>query len=177
MSTTKKEEAEAPVPMYKKLHTAKLAIGKVHKNATNPHFKRTYADLSAVLDACESILLENGLLILQPVLDNMVVTKIIDIDSGEFIESFMRLPELPNPQAMGSVISYYRRYTLSSLLTLAQTDDDSASAARAVTTPAAKPTLTDANFQKAIDAINEDRYTVDELKSTYSLTKDQESKL
>ena len=177
MSTTKKEEAEAPVPMYKKLHTAKLAIGKVHKNAQSHHSK--YADLNAVLDACEHILLENGLIIMQPIIDQMVYTKIIDVDSGDHVESFMKLPDLQNPQQLGSAISYYRRYTLTSILSLASTDDDGKAAAKAIeeAKPAAKPTLTDANFQKAIDAINEDRYTVDELKSTYSLTKDQESKL
>jgi len=69
--------------LYQKLHTAKSQIGKVAKNATNPHFKKSYADINALLTAVEPILLENGLILLQPIVGNDVVTRIIDIDSGE----------------------------------------------------------------------------------------------
>ncbi len=45
MATTKKtDELSSPVPMYRKLWSAKQQIGKVHKNAKNPHFKQSYAD-------------------------------------------------------------------------------------------------------------------------------------
>jgi len=45
--------------LYKKLHLAKQQIGKVAKNATNLHFKKSYADINALLIAVEPILLEN----------------------------------------------------------------------------------------------------------------------
>ena len=174
MATAKKtDELSSPVPMYRKLWTAKQQIGKVHKNARSHHSK--YADLNAVLDACEQILLDNGLMILQPINEDMVVTQIIDVDSGEKIESFMRLPAINNPQQLGSAISYYRRYSLVSCLTLAATDDDGAEASK--TMPQAKPSISETGFQKAIVAIPEGRYSKEELMANYSLTKEQEAQL
>lgn len=176
MATAKKtDELSSPVPMYRKLWSAKQQIGKVHKNAKNPHFKQSYADLNAVLDACEQILLDNGLMILQPVNDDVVITQIIDVDSGEKIESFMRLPALTNPQQLGSAISYYRRYSLVSLLTLASTDDDGAEAAK--TMPQKKPAISDTGFKKALDAIAEGRYTKEALLENYTLTNEQNQQL
>jgi hypothetical protein len=176
MATVKKtDELSSPVPMYRKLWSAKQQIGKVHKNAKNPHFKQSYADLNAVLDACEQILLDNGLMILQPINDDMIITQIIDVDSGEKIESFMRLPALTNPQQLGSAISYYRRYSLISCLTLAATDDDGAEAAKNL--PQKKPGISDIGFKKAIDAIVEGRYTKEALMDNYTLTKEQEAAL
>ena len=177
MATVKEKESAAPVPMYRKLHNAKLAIGKVHKNAQSHHSK--YADLNAVLDACEHILLENGLIIMQPIIDQMVYTKIIDVDSGEHVESMMKLPDLQNPQQLGSAISYYRRYTLTSILSLASTDDDGKAAAKAIeeVKPVVKPKLEEERFKNALIKIAADEYTVAELKENYTLTKDQEARL
>lgn len=174
MATAKKtDEQSSPVPMYRKLWSAKQQIGKVHKNARSHHSK--YADLNAVLDACEQILLDNGLMILQPINEDMVVTQIIDVDSGEKIESFMRLPAINNPQQLGSAISYYRRYSLVSCLTLAATDDDGVEASK--TMPQSKPSISETGFQKAIVAISEGRYSKEELMANYSLTKEQEAQL
>jgi hypothetical protein len=108
----------------KKLLEAKREIGKVSKNAKNPHFKNTYADVNALLEAVEPILHQHGLLLLQPILDGKVFTQIIDVESGQVIESSLVLPTGLNPQQMGSAVTYYRRYTLQSLLSLQATDDD-----------------------------------------------------
>jgi len=66
MATTRKvtEEVtpEAPKGLFHKLHQAKQHIGKVAKNATNPHFKKTYADINSLLETVEPILLANGLI-------------------------------------------------------------------------------------------------------------------
>jgi hypothetical protein len=58
--------------IYTKLHQAKQSIGKVAKNAKNPHFKNTYADLNALIEAVEPILLESGLILLQPLIEGKV---------------------------------------------------------------------------------------------------------
>jgi len=96
--TTQTTEPTAPKGIYAKLHAAKQLIGKVQKNATNPHFKKSYADINALLETVEPLLWENGLVLLQPIKDDVVTTQIIDIDSGEMIESFMRLPLITDPQ-------------------------------------------------------------------------------
>jgi hypothetical protein len=45
----------------------------------------------------------------------------------DFIESYIPLPTNLAPQPLGSAITYYRRYTLSSLLALEIDDDDAQS--------------------------------------------------
>ncbi len=44
------------VSLYMKLHRAKMSIGKVVKNATNPHFKRSYADINALLETVQELI-------------------------------------------------------------------------------------------------------------------------
>jgi hypothetical protein len=52
-TTTPTPEPTAPKGIYAKLHAAKQLIGKVQKNATNPHFKKSYADINALLETVE----------------------------------------------------------------------------------------------------------------------------
>jgi hypothetical protein len=155
--------------IYQKIIEAKREIGKVAKNAKNPHFKNTYADLNALIEAVEPILLEKGLTLLQPIIENKVFSKIIDAESGECVESYIDLPLSVTPQAMGSAITYYRRYTLQSLLSLQAVDDDGQAASQ----PAPKETLTDERFENALKLIAEGKYTVEKLKAVYNLTPNQ----
>ena len=162
--------------IYSKLLNAKKNIGKVKKNATNPHFKNHYTDISALIEAVEPILLENGLVLLQPVLNGKVITRIIDVETGENVESIMELPTLTNPQQMGSAITYYRRYTLQSLLSLQADDDDGNAASKPQ--PKAKPTLNDKGFSHALERIiNGEIEIVAKLKETFTLTSQQELEL
>jgi hypothetical protein len=167
-------EVQVTLSFHQKLHRAKLAIGKVTKNANNPHFKKSYADLNAIIEAVEPILLENGLLLLQPIQGNSVCTQIIDIDSGVSIESCMELPQGLNPQQQGSAITYYRRYTLQSTLSLQAVDDDGAAASKSTPT---KPPITDERLTDAITAIEKGTYSLEKLKDQFSLTKEQEARL
>ena len=167
-------EVQVTLSFHQKLHRAKLAIGKVTKNANNPHFKKSYADLNAIIEAVEPILLENGLLLLQPIQGNSVCTQIIDIDSAEKIESCMELPAGLNPQQIGSCLTYYRRYTLVSLCSLQSVDDDGAAASKSTPT---KPPITDERLTDAITAIEKGTYSLDKLKDQFSLTKEQEARL
>lgn len=160
--------------LWSKLHMAKMNIGKVAKNATNPHFKKTYADINALLETVEPILHENGLVLLQPVKDHIVFTQIIDVDSGDMVESWMQLPDITDPQKLLGAITYFRRGTLQSLLSLQAVDDDGNSASAVVNK---KPALSQEQFDRAKEAIASGKYTLDQLKSNYSLTKEQEAKL
>jgi len=173
----KKEEAvpqAASLNIYQKLHLAKQSMGKVIKNATNPHLKRNYADINSIIDTVEPILLDHGLLLIQPVKEDKVYTIVVDIENGDRFESFMQLPVITDAQKLGGAITYFRRYTLVSLLSLQAVDDDGHEASRA---PKAKPTLTPDRFNSALQAIQDGRYTVEDLRATYSLTKEQEGKL
>ena len=162
--------------LHQKLHRAKLAIGKVTKNATSHHSK--YADLNAILSTVEPVLLENGLLLIQPIQGNSVCTQIVDIDSGAMLESCMDLPQGVNPQNMGSAITYYRRYTLQSALSLQAVDDDGEKASKdEPVKEVVKETLSTERFNNALAKIKAKEFTVEELKSKFHLTKEQEAQL
>ena len=162
--------------LHQKLHRAKLAIGKVTKNAQSHHSK--YADLNAILDAVEPVLLENGLILLQPIHGNSVCTQIVDIDSGAMLESCMDLPQGVNPQNMGSAITYYRRYTLQAALSLQAVDDDGEKASKEEQPKEiVKETLSDERFKNALAKIKNKEYTIEELKKNFHLTKEQEAQL
>lgn len=163
--------------IYAKIHEAKKEIGVVKKNAKNPHFKNTYADLNALIDAVEPILLEKGLILLQPIKDGKVHTQIIDIDSGEMIESNIDLSPNLTAQALGSQITYYRRYQISSILSLMADDDDGHKAS--VPQPIVKEILQvgSTNFIRCIDALKESKGTIEQIKTKYNVSNEIEKLL
>jgi hypothetical protein len=80
---------------------------------------------------------------------------------------------------MGSAITYYRRYTLQSALSLQAIDDDAEAASKPApskSTPT-KPPITDERLTDAITAIEKGTYSLDKLKDQFSLTKEQEARL
>jgi len=110
----------------KKLLLVKKKIGTLSKNSKNPFFKSQYLDLTAILEAVEPLLQDQGLVLLQPLKDGCVSTQIFDSESGELVcESSMFIPtQITDPQKLGSAITYFRRYTLKSLLAISEQDDD-----------------------------------------------------
>lgn len=110
--------------IYQKLFEVKSHIGKISKDSNNPFFKSKYFDINGLLENIEPLLKENKLLLLQPIVDGKVKTSIIDIETAEEVSSEMELPNLTDPQKLGSAITYYRRYTLQSLLGVQAEDDD-----------------------------------------------------
>jgi hypothetical protein len=157
--------------IYTKLHQAKQEIGKVAKNSKNPHFKNTYADLNSLIDAVEPILLEKNMLLLQPLQGGKVITMIFDVESGESIQSDIDLPQITDPQKLGSAITYFRRYTLQSLLSLQAVDDDGHLASQPTKAPSMLP------FTKTVADIHIPLKTsLDILKKSYSFTPEQEEK-
>jgi len=154
--------------LYLKLAEVKREVGKVSKNSKNPHFKNTYADLNALIDAVEPILLEKGLLMLQPIQNGNVTTIIIDCENNESVESSIALPVLTDPQKLGSAITYFRRYTLQSLLSLMAEDDDGNKASA----PTKKPTLTtDAAMLNA-----ELKVSLPQMMQSFEMTVEQQEK-
>ena len=99
-------------------------VGIVKKDAKNPHFKNTYASLTQILGEVKPLLTECGLVLIQPISLDGVGTTIIDFETGEKIETVISLPNNLSPQQLGSAITYFRRYTLASLLALEIDDDD-----------------------------------------------------
>jgi len=159
--------------IYTKLAAVKKEIGAISKDSTNPFFKSKYFDINGLLKHVEPLLEKNGLLLLQPIAEGCVRSQIVDVDSGENVWSSMQLTQLSDPQKMGSMITYYRRYTLQSLLGLQAEDDDANAASKATKAPSEKKWVNkgDKIWNAAIDK----GVKIAELKKHYSISKDNEA--
>lgn len=113
-----------------KLLNIQKEINPIVKDSTNPFFKSKYFDINKLLETIKPILHSHEVVLLQPLtaIDQFFAIKTIlyDTISGESIEEVTPMPNNPDPQKMGSTITYFRRYSLQSLLGL-QSDDDDAS--------------------------------------------------
>ena len=116
--------------IYKKLLDFQSKVESIKKDGKNTFFKNAkgqasaYATLPNILAEVKPILNELKLILLQPISNGFVSTIILDVESSEKIESSIVLPLNLNAQQTGSCITYYRRYTLSSLLSLEIDEDD-----------------------------------------------------
>lgn len=121
------------------LARAQANFPPISKNHTNPHFKSRYADLSDVLAAVRPVLAAEGIAVLQPLritIDGSLLLVTVLAGYGETIESSIPLyAEGMTPQQLGSTLSYYRRYALSSMLAVAAEDDDDGNAAQTAPAP------------------------------------------
>jgi len=172
----KNETFEDAIPkpngIYFKLHLAKQEIGKINKSADNPFFKSKYADLNTILDVVEPILHKYGLILLQPIKSGLVQSVVIDIETGIEIVSEIKLPEITDPQKLGGCISYFRRYSIQSLLSLSMQDDDGNEVAKHVN----KQPISNERFEKAIIAVNDGKAKKEDL-FKFELTDLQKSAL
>lgn len=105
---------------------------KIKKDSTNPHFKSKYASLPTILDEIQPVLTKHNLAYTQVPEGGKIITLLMHTESGEWIESEYELhSSQQTPQAIGSAITYARRYSLTSTLGLNIDDDDDGNAASA----------------------------------------------
>jgi len=131
------------------LAKAQLQIEPASKNATNPHFRSHYADLASIWDACRGPLNTNGLSIVQFPCDGDVgrigLCTMIVHSSGEWMSETITVKALKeDPQFLGGVLTYLRRYSLAAVVGVTATEDDDGNAASTpanarVSTPAQRP--------------------------------------
>jgi len=110
--------------VYPKLAKVKAVLNPIRKTETNPFLKSKYFDINSLLEQVEPIIQEHGLILAQPIQQGKVTTYLIDPETGDDLGSEIELPNIQDPQKLGSAITYYRRYTLQSLLALQALDDD-----------------------------------------------------
>lgn len=104
-------------------------LGNVAHDAENPHFRHGYTSLPAFLEAVRAPLGEHGFSLSQHPgvndLGHVIVETFLLHESGQWIRSMAASPAVkPEPQAIGSAITYLRRYALAAVLNIAQDDDD-----------------------------------------------------
>jgi hypothetical protein len=133
------------------LAKAQAEVGTVTKDSANPFFKSNYASLAAVWEATRPILSKHGLSVVQlPSHDESgyYVETMLMHGSGQWIKSrtYMK-PAKDDPQGIGSLISYARRYALQAV-TMVCPDDDDGEAAMGRNTSAQKPVESPKPVQK-----------------------------
>jgi len=103
------------------------------KDAKNPFFKSDYATLHSCLSTGNPALNKNGLSVTQlPGSQNgdVSVETILMHVSGQWIKSRLSVkPQKSDPQALGSCLSYLRRYSYSAIIGQSTSDDDDGEAA------------------------------------------------
>jgi hypothetical protein len=149
------------------LAKAQAAMKPAVKDRKNPHLGNTYATLDSIIESIRKPLSDNSLSFMQPLqqtADGIILETWLLHASGQFFQSEV----LVNPmsgnrgvnemQALGSSLTYMRRYALESILGLNVDDDDDGNAskpaskqaqpktqlaqAKATPPPQAKPTPT-----------------------------------
>lgn len=141
---------EKETPLNKELFTALAkAQGEIEnakKDTANAFFKSKYADLASVINAAKKPLADNGLSILQltdTINDKLVLITQLSHSSGQFIRGYypISIPLNATSQAVGSALTYARRYAYSAIIGIAQEDDDGNSASGKIedTKPQPKP--------------------------------------
>ncbi len=134
----------------KKLLNVQKKLKPIKKDSENPFHKSKYFDINTLLAEIKPHLEEEKLVLMQPLAvrdgKNMLTTVLVDTEHDnkdgvgrERIVSEIFLPDLQDPQKMGSAITYYRRYSLQSLLALEAEDDDANATIYVPPKPPAKP--------------------------------------
>jgi hypothetical protein len=110
------------------LAKAQGAMRPAEKNATNPHFNKSYADLADCWDAARAPLAANELAIIQLTgnAGNLVtLTTMLVHSSGQWFKSTLALqPVKADPQGIGSAITYGRRYGFNAMVGIAQEENE-----------------------------------------------------
>lgn len=125
-------QAKPPVNLYKAILAAQAKFPTVRKNGENPHFKSKYATLDEIWEAVKEPLNAAGLIVICDVFahngERLLTTRVVHAATGEEISCTFPIMAANNaPQAIGSAMTYARRYTLSTLLEIVTgdgTDDD-----------------------------------------------------
>jgi hypothetical protein len=121
--------SETVAKVFKSLVMVQGEIQNPQNEVLNPFFHSQYASLDAILAMVRPILAKNGLAVIQFATGDGTfasVTTTLLHESGEYIESdpLIIKPIKLDAQAIGSAISYARRYTLNSMLGIAGTNED-----------------------------------------------------
>jgi hypothetical protein len=176
---------EAASTLNKKLLEFQKNISAIKKTKKNPHFKNTYSDINEILSEVKPILSQLNIVLSQPIVDGIQYSRIIDSDTGETLSSSIKLPDNLQPQQLGSAITYYRRYTLVSLLSLETEEDNDGNGTTPPQTPPQTPPTDNMKwlnvegqdgsitkeYANVLSAIEKKTITsIDQVKAVYKMT-------
>jgi len=161
--------------IYKSLAAFQQECQVIHKGTKG--YGYSYADLPTILSVINPLLKKHKLGFTQLLDGTELRTILFHVTSGDTIESCVAIPQgvqlkgMNEFQVYGSAITYFRRYAISSLLGIV-TDKDTDAGGEQI-----KPALDESTFLKALDAIQNNKYTKKQLQDKYSLSSKQSKTL
>lgn len=165
------------------LAKAQGAMESAKKDSANPFFKSKYADLASVWRACREELTKNGLSIVQMPTGGptpLGVTTMLAHSSGQYIASSFKMEgKKSDPQSLGSLITYAKRYALSAMVGLSTEDDDGAHASGRVHREPQRRPAGNATMLEAFKQIGYDRGHIEDYigKAIEEITKEDNERL
>lgn len=153
------------------------------ENSKGEHYTFHFADLRKVMDTIKPELKKRGLVVWQVLEGTGVRTTLIDKDSGQWISALVEIPtvEQKNIQYYGSVFTYLRRYSLTTMLGLVNDNDDDGNQADNNKTKVkvdGKPALTYEVMSKMIEEVEKGNWKeVEKQMNKYHLSDTQKTSL
>ena len=172
----------------------------LHKDAKG--YGYNYTPLATIVEKINPLLKKHGLGFYQGIEHTSIKTVIFHSESGESIESITNMPVesleyipgknkkgedihkilgfegMNKAQAYGSLVTYFRRYALSSILGLVTDTDADARNKRidAANKPLPELKANSENFTKVLQALT-NGYTIEQIKTKYTISEDVEIQL
>jgi hypothetical protein len=162
--------------LLKSLSEFQNEVPVIHEETKGYNY--SYSNLNTIFKVIKPLLKKHGLGFTQFLNGNSLNTYLFHIESGEKLESTVEIPNgvalkgQNDYQALGSGITYLRRYSLSCMLGLITDKDIDACGTQEPKKPVKKQ-LT----QSVIDSAVEKGATLEVIKQHYTVTKEQEQKL
>jgi hypothetical protein len=150
----------------------------IKKEKNNEFGKFKYTDLSDVVEVIRPLLKKHGLVYVQVLDGDKLVTELYHVESGDVIKSVapldysVELKGMNRFQVMGSAISYIRKYSLCAILGIVS-DEKSIDELKPETK---KQTLSNDRFQKALESLQKGETTKERIEA-FALTQSQKEEL
>lgn len=194
--------------LFKALADFQQEVPVIHKGTQGYGYQ--FADLPKIFEVINPLLQKHGLGFTQLVNDNSIKTVLFHVESGEMIDSITHVPfdsivyenvikidrqgneintsvirgfeGMNRAQAIGSMITYFRRYSLSAMLGLVTDKDTDGTSVKQKDEPK-KEKLDSKRFQNALNSINEGtiingkKLTKEFLLANFDLTNEQKEML
>ena len=125
------KQTESIAKLTEALVKVQSSMETASKDANNPFFKSKYTTLAGCWDVARKPLSDNGLAVIQTTTfgegegNSVIIETTLSHISGEWIRGSLKMPLTKlDPQAVGSAITYARRYALSAMIGIVSEEDD-----------------------------------------------------
>lgn len=147
--------------LFKALAQAQRNYAPIVKDEVNPHFKKSYATLDAVLKGIMPALNDQGLALVNAVSDGAEGTRdlhtLLTHEGGAVFHMTLRMGKVDNIQQLGAQITYGRRYSIQcASCTAPEVDDDGNQGAGLQTLPIERQRVAPAPRQQERPPVREE---------------------